>query len=183
MEEPFVPKGQSLHLGSSSHASHLCKNIISGILLSLPCPHFLFFLDYSYQHTYGVISSILKKPAKTSVLFLSNCCPTALPSLEKTSHSFFLQFLFSISFQPRLCPQYFTKTTVFKVTNDIHIAHSILGQHLTWPSSRIWCGKSFPSPGNLLSLSVPDSSFYLFFFFLISISQPPLLILHFPSKE
>lgn len=163
--------------------SHSCKNIISVTLLSLLCPHFLFFLDYLFQHTYGVISSILKKPTKTSILFLSHCCPAALPSLEKTSQSFFLQFLSSISFQPRLCPQYFTKTTVFKVTNDVHIADSILSQHLTRPSSRIWCGRSFPSPGNLLSLGVPDSSLYLFFFFLISISQPPLLILHFPSKE
>lgn len=118
--------------------SHLCKNIISVILLSLLCLHFLFFLDYSYQHTYGVISSVLKKKTtKTSTLFLSCCCPTALPSLEKTSQSFFLQFLFSISFQPRLCPQYFTKTTVFKVTNDVHIAASVLSRHLTRPSSRI----------------------------------------------
>lgn len=58
--------------------SHLRKNIISVILLSLLCLHFLFFLDYSYQHTYGVISSVLKKKQQKPQ---PSSCPAAAPLL------------------------------------------------------------------------------------------------------
>lgn len=73
--------------------SHSCKNIISVTLLSLLCPHFLFFLDYLFQHTYGVISSILKKTNK-------NLNPLPVPLLPRCSALFrenFSKFLPPIS--------------------------------------------------------------------------------------
>lgn len=119
-----------------------------------------------------------------ALFFPSIYCPTSLFSLQKTSRSFCLQSLFSISFsyplQSNPCPYHSAKTTLLLVTDGLHIANSVLSQHLTWPSSRSWCHRSFPFPGNpfyLWAFRTPrflsSSSFlsFLCWFFLFSLNS------------
>lgn len=114
-----MPKGQSLHWGTSSHALTYARTSFQYLSLSSPAFHFL-FPDYSYQHTYGVISSVLKKTTKTSTLFLSQAAAPLLCPLLGENFSKFLPPISLLHIIP-------TKT----LSSIFHQDHCLQGHSMT----------------------------------------------------